>query len=142
MSVNVYLIFNGNCREAVEFYAQAFQTEAPQIMTFGESPQNGEYPLPEEAKDLVMHSRLTVFESTIMFSDTFPGNPFEVGNNISLTIVSDDEEALRTAFAALKEGGKVDMDLQETFWSKCYGSLVDKFGVHWQFSHEGTEGSN
>lgn len=142
MSVNIYVNFNGNCREAVEFYAQAFQTETPQIMTFGESPQKGGYPLPEEAKDLVMHTRLTIFDSTIMFSDTFPGSPFAVGNNMSLTIVTGDEEALRSAFTALKEGGTVSMDLQETFWSKCYGSLVDKFGIHWQFSYEGAEGSN
>lgn len=136
MAVEVYLIFNGNCREAVTFYEDVFNTDKAEIMTFGDSPQNPDYPLPEEAKDLVMHTRLSVFGSRIMFSDTFPGSPFSVGNNVTLAIVSDDEEQMRKAFDKLKDGGKVTMELQETFWSKCYGSLTDKFGVEWQFSHE------
>ena len=60
MTVDAYIIFNGNCREAVEFYAQVFETEKPQIMTFGESPSDPKFPLPEEAKDLVMHTRLNI----------------------------------------------------------------------------------
>lgn len=136
MAVEVYLIFNGNCREAVSFYEQAFNTNKPEIMTFGDSPQNPSYPLPEEAKDLVMHTRLSIFGSTVMFSDTFPGNPFTIGNNVTLAVVSSDEAQMRKAFESLKDGGKVTMELQETFWSKCYGSLTDKFGVEWQFSYE------
>ena len=54
-----------------------------------------------------------------MFSDTFPGSPFIQGNNISLAFVSKNEEEIRSAFEALKEGGTVAMELQETFWSKC-----------------------
>jgi len=139
MAINVYLNFNGNCREAAEFYAEVFNTGKPEIMTFGDSPQNPEYTLPEEAKDLVMHTRLNILGSNVMFSDVFPGSPFILGNNVSLAAVSDNEEQLKSAFEALKVGGKVGMELQETFWSKCYGSLKDKFGIEWQFSHEGEE---
>ncbi|MCZ8542280.1 VOC family protein [Psychrobacillus psychrodurans] len=136
MAIDVYLTFNGNCREAAEFYAEVFKTEKPEIMTFGESPQNPDYVLPEEAKDLVLHTRLNINGSNIMFSDTFPGSPFMEGNNISLAFVSKEEDMVKSAFNALKEGGRVSMELQETFWSKCYGSLRDKFGIEWQFSHE------
>lgn len=136
MAVEVYLVFNGNCREAIEFYAKAFNTEASQIMTFGESPQNPDFPLPDEAKDRVMHARLTVSGSTIMFSDTFPGSPFETGNNITLAVVSKDIDEIKNAYEKLREGGKVEMELQETFWSKCYGKLTDKFGIGWQLSHD------
>ena len=52
MAVDVYLNFNGNCREVAEFYAEVFETDKPEIMTFGEAPPNPDYPLPEEAKDL------------------------------------------------------------------------------------------
>ncbi|MFD1773098.1 VOC family protein [Paenibacillus rhizophilus] len=134
MAVNAYLNFNGNCREAVEFYAQVFGTEEPKLMTFGEMPPNPEYPLPEEAKNLIMHTQLDIFGSNVMFSDVFPGMPFVVGSNINLALVTEDIEALQSAFGKLKEGGKVGMELQETFWSKCYGSLSDKFGVVWQFN--------
>lgn len=136
MSVDIYLNFNGNCREAVEFYAQVFETEKPQIMTFGETPPNPEYPLPDEAKDLVMHTRLNISGSNVMFSDVFPGMPFVAGNNINLAFVSDEEAEIRTVFDRIKEGGTVGMALQETFWSKCYGQVTDKFGIEWQFSHE------
>ena len=69
-----------------------------------------------------------------MFSDVFPGMPFVAGNNISLTIVSENMDEIQSAFNKLKDGGTVGMDLQETFWSKAYGSLTDKFGIIWQFN--------
>ncbi|SNS87875.1 PhnB protein [Bacillus sp. OK838] len=136
MSVNAYLNFNGNCKEAVEFYAEVFGTASPNIMTFGETPPNPEFPLPEEAKDLVMHTRLSINGSNIMFSDTFPGMPFVEGNNISLAFVSKDLDEIKSIFNKLSQGGKVGMELQETFWSKIYGQLTDKFGIQWQFNFE------
>lgn len=139
MAVNVYLNFNGDCREAVEFYAHVFETETPEIMTFSEAPPNPQYPLPEEAKNLVMHTRLNISGSNVMFSDTFPGSPFTQGNSISLAIVSKDIEEIKSVFAKIKAGGTVTMDLQETFWSKCYGQVKDKFGIEWQLSHEAEE---
>jgi PhnB protein len=139
MAVDPYLNFNGNCREAVEFYAEAFGTEEPKFMTFGETPPSPEYPLPEEAKSLIMHTRLNIVGSNVMFSDVFPGMPFVEGNNISLAIVHEDIEVLKSLFHKLKEGGTVVMELQETFWSKCYGSLKDKFGIEWQFNYDNGE---
>jgi PhnB protein len=139
MSVDVYLNFNGNCREVVEFYAQVFGTEMPNIMTFGEMPPNPEYPLAEEAKNLVMHTRLNIDGSNVMFSDVFPGMTFIEGNNISLSFVSKNMDDVKSSFNKLKEGGTVSMDLQETFWSKCYGQLTDKFGIHWQFNYDNGE---
>jgi PhnB protein len=139
MAVDVYLVFNGNCREAVEFYAKVFKTEAPHIMTFGESPQNPEYPLPEEAKDLVMHTRLNIDGSNVMFSDTFPGQPFVEGNNITLALISKNMDDLKSWYEQLKDGGTVGMELQETFWSKLYGQVTDKFGIHWQLNYDNGE---
>jgi len=136
MAVEAYINFNGNCREAVEFYSRVFGTEKPQIMTFGDTPPNPEYPLPEEAKKLVMHAKLRISGSNVLFSDVFPGNPFVAGNNISLTIFSKNLEEIKSSFNNLKEGGTVGMELHETFWSKCYGSLTDKYGIIWQVSLE------
>ncbi|MDF2501673.1 MAG: glyoxalase family protein [Anaerosporomusa subterranea] len=136
MAVEVYINFNGNCREAVEFYAKVFETEKPQIMTFGDVPPSPEFTLPEEAKSLVMHTRLSINGSNVMFSDVCPGMPFIAGNNISLTIVSTNIDEIKSLFNKLKEGGNVGMDLQETFWSKCYGFVTDKFGIGWQFNYD------
>lgn len=140
MPVNPYLNFNGNCRQAVAYYAEVFGAETPQIMTFGDAPPNPEYPLPEEAKPLVMHTSLTVCGTAVMFSDVFPGMPFTPGTNISLAIVHDNMDEMKTYFQKLSEGGTVRMELQETFWSKLYGSVVDKFGIEWQFNYASCEG--
>ncbi|MCM3718878.1 VOC family protein [Fictibacillus phosphorivorans] len=139
MSVDVYLTFNGNCREAVAFYADVFKTEKPQIMTFGEAPPHPDHELPEEAKNLVMHTRLQIDGSNVMFSDTFPGMPFTEGNNITLAIVNEDADQIRSMYEGLKEGGNVVMELQETFWSKLYGQVTDKFGIHWQLNYDNGE---
>jgi PhnB protein len=139
MAVDVYINFNGNCRAAVEYYAQVFETEKPEIMTFGETPPDPNFALPEEAKDLVMHTRLNIRGSNVMFSDVFPGMPFVAGNNISLSMASKNIDEVKSLFNKLKEGGTVGMDLQETFWSKCYGNLTDKFGIEWQFNYDNGE---
>jgi PhnB protein len=71
MAINMYLIFNGNCREAVEFYADVFGTERPQIMTFGDAHQGPNEHIPEEAKNLVMHTYLDIAGSKISRSTVY-----------------------------------------------------------------------
>ncbi len=136
MAVDVYINFNGNCREAVEFYAQVFGLEKQQFMLFGDAPPDPNFQLSEEAQKLVMHTYLPIKGTTVMFSDVPPGMPFVAGNNISLVISSKDMDEVKSLFNKMKEGGNVHMELQETFWSKCYGYLTDKFGISWQFSHD------
>ena len=135
MAVGIYLIFNGNCREAVEFYSEVFGTASDEIMTFGDHPSS-DYPLSEEEKKLIMHTSMRISGDLIMFSDAFPGSPVTVGENVSIMVTSKDMEELKVQFHKIKEGGRVEMDLQETFWSKCYGAVIDQFGVSWQFNHE------
>ncbi len=139
MPIQAYINFPGNCREAVHYYAEVFHLSPPQIMTFGDMPGPGGAPMPEEAKNLVMHTELPIAGSTLMFSDTFPGMPLTVGNNISLTVVTKDRDLITDAFNALKQGGHVVMDLQETFWTPLYGMVTDKYGIPWQFSMESGE---
>lgn len=139
MALDVYLNFNGNCRDAAHFYAKVFGSEVTHLATFGDMPQHPDFELPEEAKQLVMHARVNVMGSRVMFSDVFPGKPFTLGNNINLTLVSKNEDEVRTLFNKLADGGQITMELQETFWSKCYGQVTDKFGMEWQCSHEGEE---
>lgn len=139
MAVDIYFNFNGNCREAVEFYAGVFETDKPKIMTYGDAPANPNYTPPEEAKNLVLHTQININGSNIMFSDVFPGSPYVVGNNINVVIVRQNIDEIKSIFNKLKEGGTVNMDLQETFWSKCYGTLTDKFGIGWQFNLDSRE---
>ena len=137
MAINLYINFNGNCREAVEFYSDVFKIEKPEIMTYGDNPPDLNFVLSEDTKKLVMHTRLNISGTTIMFSDVPPGMPFVLGNNITLAVVDKDMDFIKDIFNKLKEDGTVGMELQETFWTKCYGSLTDKFGIAWQFNHDG-----
>ena len=88
MPLSVYVNFNGNCREAINFYTDVFELEKPKIMTFGETPPDPNFPLSEEAKKLIMHTFLIINGTEVMFSDVPPGMPFIAGNNISLVVVS------------------------------------------------------
>lgn len=134
MSVDAYLNFNGNCREAVLYYAEVFQSPEPKIMSFGDVPPSPEHPLPPEAKNLVMHSQLQISGSTVMFSDVLPGMPFILGNNISLSLASRNKEELERAYHMLADGGSVQMELQSTFFSELYGQVTDRFGIQWQIN--------
>ncbi|MDP4182716.1 MAG: VOC family protein [Bacillota bacterium] len=142
MSIDVYINFNGDCRQAVSYYANVFGLEEPKFMTFGDAPTDPSYPISEETKGLIMHANLKINGTNLMFSDVPNGMPFVKGNNISLVINSKNIDEIKSLFNKLKEGGSVKMELQETFWSKCYGYVTDKFGIQWQLSHDsGTMGT-
>lgn len=136
LRMNPYLMFNGNAREAVAFYEKALDGKVAGIMTFGEGPSDPNHPMPEAAKNLIMHAMLKVDETDMMFSDMFPGTPFHQGNNVTIALVSTDVSRTEKVFSALAEGGQVTMPLQKTFWSPAYGMLTDKFGVPWQITTE------
>ncbi len=137
MAIELFINFTGNCREAVEFYAEVFKTEAPQIMTYGDTPAQSDqvFPMFEEMKDKIMCASLNIKGTNVMFQDVFPGMPVAVGDNVNLTLTLDSKEEVQAIFEALKEGGAVGMELQETFWSKYYGAVKDKFGLCWQFNY-------
>ncbi|MFZ7942992.1 MULTISPECIES: VOC family protein [Bacillaceae] len=132
-----YLVMDGNAKEAIEFYQRALDAQVLFSQTFGEMPENPEFPLPAEAKDRVSHATIKVGETELMFSDTFPGQPHQIGSQVTICLTTDDAEKARTFFNALQDGGHVEMPLQETFFSPAYGSVIDKFGVTFQVFTEG-----
>ena len=131
-----FVSFNGNCREAVEFYAKVFGLGTPKFMTYGDMPPGDDMELGEAEKGLIMYTDLNISGDLVMFCDTPPGMPYIQGNSISLTVVTKDEDEITRLFGELGDGGEVEMELQKTFWAKLYGALTDKFGIHWQFSHD------
>lgn len=138
MAINMipYLIFDGNAKEAIAFYEKALNAENLGVITFGEMPEDPNYPLPAEAKDRVSHATLKVGNSDLMFSDTFPGQPYQTGNNVTICITCDDPARSKEMFAALEQGGQVTMPLMETSFSPLYGMVVDKYGVTFQIYTE------
>ena len=131
MQVQPYLFFEGRCEEALDFYRQALDAQVDMLMRFKESP---EAPPPGAvapgSEDKVMHASFRVGDSTLMASDGgCSGRCGFQGITLSLNL-GDGAEAERR-FAALAEGGEVQMPLGATFWSPAFGMVVDRFGVSW-----------
>ena len=133
MAIENFIYFNGNCKEAVEFYADVFGIDKPHLMICGDVPGNPDFVGTDEdrAKGLVMYAGLNIKGSTVMFSDVPNGRKVATGDNVCLTVNCETIEETTTLFNKLKEGGEVHMDLQEVFFTKCLGKLTDKFGLNW-----------
>ncbi|MFS8602725.1 VOC family protein [Priestia megaterium] len=134
LGIYPYLVMNGNGQEAVKFYEKALYAKVIGVQTFGEMPGNPEIPTPIEAIERVMNAHLKVGDTDLMLSDTFPGQPYQIGSQVTVAITVDSIEESKEVFEKLKEGGQIGMPLQETFWSPSYGQVTDKFGVTWQIS--------
>ncbi len=132
MQLEMFINFDGNCREAVEFYAKVFKTEIGNLMTYSEAPPDPNYTVSEADKNKIMYAGIKFGNMVAMFMDMPSGVPFIKGNNISPTISTDDKTEVERLFNELKEGGTVEMELQKTFFSELYGMVTDKFGVIWQ----------
>lgn len=134
-TVNIYLNFPGNCREAFEFYRSVFGGEFPYVGTYGQMPaQSGMPPLPEEMKNLIMHMSLPISKETVLLGSDTGGEwapALKVGNNFSIYVGAEGTAEADRIFAALAAGGTVTMPLDKTFWGEYFGMLTDKFGINW-----------
>lgn len=131
MQIQPYLNFDGRCEEAINFYKKALGAESATLMRYSETP---DAPPPgmvaPGSENKVMHASFRIGESTVMASDGgCRGKPGFQGITLNLS-VANEAEADR-AFAALAEGGKVEMPLMKTFFSPRFGMLQDRFGVSW-----------
>jgi PhnB protein len=131
---NTYLIFDGNCREAMTFYQKCLGAELS-VMPFSAGPGNP----PPEAKDRIMHARLTKGTAVLMASDAMPGMAVHQGDNFFVNIGCESVQEIEKLFAALGEKGKVKMPLQETFWATRFAMLTDQFGINWMLNLEKPE---
>ena len=136
MPIITYLTFDGNCREAFDFYRSVFGGEYAIMQTFGDAPPD--IGVSESDKDKVMHTTLSIGDGVIMGSDTSSdfGPPHVPGNNFSLSYSTQSREETDELFAKVSEGGTVTMPLQDMFWGAYFGSCTDKFGINWMFSYD------
>mgnify|MGYP002635168668 CR=1 FL=1 len=138
-TINPYLTFDGNCREAFELYKEAFGGDFDFIGEFGDMPANDEFAIGEGDKKKIMHVSLHISkETTLLGSDRLDGfgPPFVQGNNSSVSINCTEESEAYRLFEVLSKGGNINMPLQKTFWAALYGMFTDRFGVHWMINHE------
>jgi PhnB protein len=139
--VNTYLNFPGNTEEAFNFYRSVFGGDfVGGIQRFKDvPPSDNNPPVPEDAKNLVMHIALPILDGHVLMGTDAPnsmGFKVNFGNNVYISLHPDTREETRRLFNALSKGGKVEMELQDQFWGDYYGSLTDKYGVQWMFDCE------
>ncbi|MGA7304227.1 MAG: VOC family protein [Rhodothermales bacterium] len=128
MKTTPYLTFNGDCREAFEFYADVLNGKIEAMISHADSPIAGE--VPPSWQDAIMHAYLVADDVQLMASDA-PGDHYArpAGLHVSLHVESPGEAD--RIFGTLAEGGSVTMPMQETFWAKRFGMVVDRFGIPW-----------
>ncbi len=128
MHVQPYLMFDGRCDEAIDFYKKAIGAEVGMLMRWKDSPDKSMCSPGNE--DKVMHAQFKVGDTTIMASDgRCTGKPDFKG--FALTINAEDEVEADRLFSALADGGQVQMPMAKTFFSPRFGMVGDKFGVGW-----------
>src|SRR3954465_13459025 len=98
-----YLMLDGNAKEAIQFYEKVFDAKVLFSQTFGDMPENPEFPLPAEAKERIAHALLKVGESDLMFSDRFPGQPHQNGDQVTICISTNNMERSKQIYEALQQ---------------------------------------
>jgi PhnB protein len=132
ISLEPYLFFKGNCREAMEFYKSVFGGELT-MSTLGESPKEvlEQMKIDESRHNEIMHASLRG-PVNLMGSDSQMASDHAA--KVELSLGSTDENQMRPIFDKLAEGGKVKMPLEKQFWGDTFGMLTDKFGVDWNMN--------
>lgn len=130
-SIGLKVIFNGNCREAVAFYAQAFGQELPPISTYAEQESfEPDFQVSDYMKSRVRSAVLHIAGNPIEFCDTPDAFGLVCGNNMQLTVTCENPGEAKRAFERLSEGGEVEVAFHLAE-GRYYGALTDRYHTDW-----------
>ena len=137
--VATYLNFERQTEAAFNFYKSVFGTEFVNgIMRHSDVPVPEGQEGPSDAdKNLVINVALPILGGHLLMGTDAPesmGFKINQGNNVYICLQPDTRGEADTLFAALSEGGTVEMAMAEQFWGDYFGSFVDKFGVQWMIN--------
>ena len=126
---DAYLIFNGDCADAMRFYERTLGGKLEVMMTHAESPMAAQ--TPPGSANRILHARLVIDGRMLMASDAMVGQPYQGMNGFSLSLVYPKVADAKRVFEALAKGGKVTMPFQPAFWAEGFGMCIDRFGTPW-----------
>jgi len=123
--LNPYLTFDGDARQALEFYQGIFGGELA-VNTFAEMG------MPEGPDaDKIMHGMIESGSLTLMAADNPPGNDYRRGNDLAVSLSGEDGDTLRGWWGQLSDGGNVMVPMEKQMWGDEFGMCEDRFGVTW-----------
>ena len=138
-SINPYLNFAGETEAAMHFYKSVFGGEFDVFQKFKDMPGGDKITDSEQQK--VMHLSLPVGNNNhLQASDILEsmGQELNVGNNFTLTVVTESEKEADKIFNSLSKGGQITLAMNKAFWGAYVGMLTDKFGIQWMISFDAT----
>ena len=138
-TLNPYLVFNGNCEEAFNFYRSAFRADFRYIGRYKDVPQPDRQTFAPGGDEKIMHVSLPISAETILMGCDITevnGQTIIEGNNFSLSVTTDSREEADRIFHELSVGGQIKMPMGQTFWGAYFGVLTDKFGITWTMSFD------
>ena len=127
--ITPYLTFNGNCKDALNFYRSVFHCDEPRVMPYGDYMPEGSKTPPELLRTWVMHAEMAVCGTNVWFADE--AVPSEIGSNIKLSVTVPTGREAAAIFDSLCADGEVTLPPTETFYSVFHAAVTDKFGVIW-----------
>ena len=130
MYIQPYLFFRGHCEEAVGYYQKHLGAKVNMLMRYKDMPPDAGSPGANYDGEKIMYGNLTIGDSVIMVSDDCV-NPHVQFQGFSLSIPAANEAEAEKLFAALADGGQVQMPMAKTFFSPRFGMTTDRFGVGW-----------
>lgn len=128
--ITPHIVFTGNCKEIINFYKESLSGEIVKMFPYKGSPIEA----PEEHQDKIMHVEFRFGDNVIIGADAMPEAEVVQGNNIQFSVDCKDLEEAKQYFKNLSQGGKVIMEMQETFWGAMFGMVEDKYGFQWMFN--------
>lgn len=136
VTINPYLNFDGKTEEAFKFYQTVFGGELSEINRFKDMPdaQN----IPEKDREKVMHVSLPIGKGNFLMGSDIMGSmasSFKPGNNFYISVSPQSREETERIFKELSKGGKIEMELDETFWGSYFGMFQDKYGINWMVDY-------
>lgn len=128
--LNAYLSFDGDCAEAMKYYARVLGARLEALITYADVP-GGDAPTPPSHAARIMHACLVHPDFSLMAGDTPPGVPYKGVSGVMMTLTYPTAAEARRVFEALANGGRVTMPRAETFWADTFGMVTDRFGTPW-----------
>lgn len=135
MQPQIYLFFQGDCEQAMRFYAELFGGEVTGVFRNGDAAPDQRMP---GGNDLVMHMAIDIDGATVMASDNSE-QMYDRPQGFHVSVPASSAEEARRWFDALAEGGEVRMPLAETFWADAFGMVRDRFGTPWMVNFAGSK---